>query len=271
MVKKKLVALGVSALAITAVVGAGFSAWTFSTQRRADLNMGMLITEAASFGKMEVLGNANTVQLDQTKIGLGNLNGTVYTEDADKTISAKWTVNKSAYDANENDLQYHVSIYIKKATLGKYVTVNTGVGEHDFKTSTGDAQASAGEHQHNKNNEYESFNQWLPVSAISIDKDATVSDPTEGTSYEVTLNWTFTDTTFSYYAASETSSGHVAKPKTFAEYQSMVIALGGAASAADVVTHKNYNVAIPNRAEGGEAFPDFILEFRVYNPNSDIV
>lgn len=67
MIKKKLIALGVSAVAVTAVVGAGFAGWTFTTEAKYEHNLGVNVTAAYSFGTVAVDTNQpDTVVLDQS-------------------------------------------------------------------------------------------------------------------------------------------------------------------------------------------------------------
>ncbi len=123
MIKKKLIALGVSAVAVTAVVGAGFAAWTFESNATADKNLGLTIASATSFGKVEFDANApTTVVLDQTGVLLSN--GTSNVTD----LVAKWTVKTDTYTASQADVTYSVSVFVKDA-LATYVNCGTTPAE----------------------------------------------------------------------------------------------------------------------------------------------
>lgn len=123
MVKKKLLALGVSAVAVTAVVGAGFAGWTFTTEAKAEKNLGINVTAAYSFGTVAFADDApDTVVLDQSGITLDN-GGTAKTD-----IVATWTVNTVSYTDAEADLTYAVNVYVKDG-LADYVNCGTTTAE----------------------------------------------------------------------------------------------------------------------------------------------
>lgn len=124
MVKKKLLALGVSAVAVTAVVGAGFAGWTFTYEAKEAKNLGINVTAAYSFGTVAFADDApDTVVLDQSGVTLDN-GGTAKTD-----IVATWTVNTVSYtDAVTAGLTYAVNVYVSTA-LSTYVNCGTTTAE----------------------------------------------------------------------------------------------------------------------------------------------
>lgn len=128
MVKKRLIALGVSVAAITAVAGAGFAGWTFTSEAKQEAKLGVNITAAYSFGTVAIDTDApDTVVLDQSGVTLAKT-GALGTAIAD--VTAAWTVNTVSYtDATTNAvLTYTVNVYVKGTAdsgLAKYVVANT--------------------------------------------------------------------------------------------------------------------------------------------------
>ena len=134
MIKKKFLALGISAVAATAVVGAGFAGWTFTTEAGKSKNVGVRITAAYSFGSIEIAtGAPDTLVLDQgdaaadvTK-GVYLANGSAATTPVTE-LSATWTVNSDSYTASAGKLTYVVNVYVN-AALSAYVNCGTKTAE----------------------------------------------------------------------------------------------------------------------------------------------
>lgn len=137
MIKKKLLALGLSATAVTAVVGAGFSSWYFGNNvKSTETNLGISITAAYAFGTVTVASDApDTVVLDQSNVLLKK------GSDAKTEIVADWVVKNDAYkDATTNGtLTYTAHVYIKGTAtsgLAKYITAGTAVATPDSAEKT---------------------------------------------------------------------------------------------------------------------------------------
>lgn len=124
MVKKKLLVLGVSVAAATAVIGAGFAGWNFSDNANAETKLGVKITEATTFGELEIATDApNTLVLDQENdVTLENA-GT-----AKAAITATFTAATSEYTTWSADLTYTVNVYVIDA-LSTYVNCGTTTAE----------------------------------------------------------------------------------------------------------------------------------------------
>lgn len=127
MVKKKLLALGISAVAVTAVVGAGFAGWTFTSEAKAEKNFGVNVTAAYSFGTVAIDPSApDTVVLDQSGITLA---ATGALDTAIANVTATWTVNTTSYtEAKEAGLTYAVNVYVSTA-LSTYVNCGATTAE----------------------------------------------------------------------------------------------------------------------------------------------
>lgn len=203
MIKKKLLALGISAAAVTAVVGAGVAGWTFTSEAKGAQNLGVNITAAYSFGTLTLNKEADTVVLDQGGVTLAKT-GALGTAVAN--VTATWTVNKTSYEAVATEgktITYTVNVYVKDG-LGTYVDCGTTTA------STDSATAKSG------------YTHYVFTPTTSV-------DTTDATNTVVTI-------TFANPLAYTAS-----KPDTFAKYQTMVAAITGTTDT--VVTDKTYDVA----------------------------
>ena len=134
MIKKKLLALGISAAAVTAVVGAGVAGWTFTSEAKGAQNLGVNITAAYSFGTLTLNKEADTVVLDQGGVTLAKT-GALGTAVAN--VTATWTVNKTSYEAVATEgktITYTVNVYVKDG-LGTYVDCGTTTASTDSATA----------------------------------------------------------------------------------------------------------------------------------------
>lgn len=132
MIKKKLMALGVSAAAITAVAGAGFAGWFFDDETAANANLGVHITAAYEIGAVAIDTAApDKVLLDQAGVTL--VKGEAYTTAIDK-VEAKWTVTTVAYNAAS--WEYEVTVYVADA-LDTYVNCTGDTNSEVTKTGYG--------------------------------------------------------------------------------------------------------------------------------------
>lgn len=188
MIKKKLLALGISAAAVTAVVGAGVAGWTFTSEAKGAQNLGVNITAAYSFGTLTLNKEADTVVLDQSGVTLAKT-GALGTAVAN--VTATWTVNKASYaDAETAGLTYVANVYVNTA-LSTYV--NCGA------TTAETTSAKTG---------YTQYKFTITPAAGDIDKSGE-----DNTVVTLTLANPLA------YTAS--------KPDTFAKYQTMVAAITG--------------------------------------------
>lgn len=202
MVKKKLVALGISAVAVTAVVGAGFAGWTFTSEANKEHNLGVNVTAAYSFGTVVIDTNApDTVVLDQSGITLAAA-GALDTAITD--VTATWTVNSVSYtDAEEAGLTYTVNVYVNTA-LSTYVNCGSTTAEA--------TSAKTGYTQYK-------FTLTPAEGDITTSGDNTVVTLTVPNPLEYTTD----------------------KPDNFEEYQTMVAAIKGIEASA-VITDTEYDV-----------------------------
>lgn len=195
MIKKKLLALGISAAAVTAVVGAGVAGWTFVKDAEFDQNLGINITAAESTTGTIAVANAqpDTVVLDQSGVTLAK-SGALDTAISD--IAATWTVATEYYDGAANDadtdIKYAANVYIKDG-LATYVDCGTVVAE-----TTSDRTG------------YTKYVFEITPAAGDV--------TTSGTDTVVTLKLA---NPFGYTEA---------KPGTFVKYQAMVAAIKGTAA-----------------------------------------
>lgn len=126
MIRKKLLALGISAVAVTAVAGAGFAGWTFTKTAKDDTNLGIHITAAYSFGTVAIDANApDTVVLDQSGVTLAK-SGALSTAIAN--VSATWTVNTDSYSDAGTNIAYTANVYLKDAFV-TYVNCGSTTAE----------------------------------------------------------------------------------------------------------------------------------------------
>lgn len=245
MLKRKMLGVSVAALSFVAIVGSGFSAWVFQSEVRADLTINDIqIIHATSFGTMEGDNNTYRLQLDQgdktvatdgVKL-LAKATGTDTYSDA-TNVSATWNISDASFgDLDLSKLHRYFNVYIKKSTLGKYVTTTLTVKESETDTT---------DHKHNASSEY-----YLYQAEITLPANATKAQAT-ALSYNV-------DGIFQYYNTASTDK--LLKPATMQEYQEMVNTLKatGVTAASDVVADTDYTVPGTNN--------DIILEFQVvYN------
>ena len=212
MVKKRLIALGVSVAAITAVAGAGFAGWTFTSHVEAEHNLGVNITAAYSFGTVAIDTNApDTVVLDQSGVTLTG--GT----DNTQIVTAKWTVNTVSYDVYKNELTYAVNVYVK--------------GSLD-NAETADVDESSG------------LAKYVVANTPDTTKTAPARDGYVG--YVYTLTPTVTtdgnNTVVTLTLANPLAFVEANKPNTFAKYQAMVTDITGTEDT--VVTDTGYTVSV---------------------------
>lgn len=208
MIKKKILALGISAAAVTAVVGAGVAGWTFTSEAKGAQNLGVNITAAYSFGTVAIATDApDTVVLDQGTIA-STTDGITLEKGgtASTDIVATWTVNTESYNDAKAGLTYAVNVYIN-ADLAAYVGCNSLTG-----TTVSDTESA--------------YNGYTKYTYTPTTAEATIN-ATDATKSDIVITATpvlvYTD-----------------KPTTFAEYEAMVKAV---AKAATVENDKNYTVA----------------------------
>lgn len=283
MFKKKIITLGVTLFALIAIVGAGFSSWYFSNQRRSDVYSNVVITHANTFGQFSNVSNGTySLMLDQptkngstiTEHNISLRTGTDENNSAkvDK-LSATWMVSLASYKDTlksgtevsiENSyIEYSVIIYLKTETLGQYIEIGNSTGF----TNSGFHQV-AGEHNH-RNEGYTAYKlSYTNFTDAANDKVfANASENTndtqtgvyvslpEGETGDVTAGFILdlTDVPFQWKNGKE--------PTTFQQYQDMVktLACTGVSSSQDVVGGKIYETT-------GQ---DLIIEFVVYNTSPD--
>lgn len=266
--KRRVVGFAAAALALTAVVGSGFSAWVFSTEQRQDINVGVQIEHATRFGVMGEQKNNYRLKLDQYDEGtdynvstIGNVdqgisllqqtNGTGNYVAA-TTLSAVWTVSANGYndtlsgegDAQTSSVKYFLNIWIKNDTLGKYVAVKTGVTTGFGTTLQAPASASSG-HDHTG---YTGYQKALDATKVDNDDDT----------YSFTITYTIADNLFVYLANNKEDTNKPGKPTTFDEYKTMVATLtGGNPTASNVQPGQQYLV--------NDDAANLIFEFVVVN------
>ena len=231
MIRKKLLALGVSAVAVTAVVGAGFAGWIFESEAKKEQKLGVNITAAYSFGSVSVADTEpDTVVLDQSGITLlkGNTAGT--------QVVATWTVNTASYTDAGAHITYAANVYVK-GTLDDAGTTDTDEASGLAKyVNCGTATAAA-------------------TSAKSGYVQYTISiTPAEG---DITTSDGNTVVTLTLANPLDYTSS---KPTSFSAYQAMVAAIteGTANSVVtnNVVTDKDYTVA----ATGAPVIIEFVVK-----------
>ncbi|MDE5715836.1 MAG: hypothetical protein K2I42_06895 [Anaeroplasmataceae bacterium] len=283
MFKKRLITLCITLFALFAVVGAGFSSWYFSNQRRSDVFSNVVVTHANTFGQFENVSSGNYyLMLDQPKkngstIMDHNITLRTGTDENNSpvvdTLSATWTVSLASYQDTlksgtavtvENSyIEYSVIVYIKDATLGQYVEVGGSTG-----FSNANFHSVAGEHNH-RNEGYTAYKLTF-TSTTDAENDLVFTNTSENTN---------STTTGAYVTLPTGDTGTVSvgfildlkdvpfqwkadkAPSTFQEYQDMVrtLACKGVSTAQDVTGGKIYET------EG----KDLIIEFAVYNTSPD--
>jgi len=251
--KRRVVGFAAAALALTAVVGSGFSAWVFSTEQRQDINVGVQIEHATRFGVMGAQPHNYRLKLDQydegtdyavstigeVSEGISLLQQTNKTGDyvAATTLSAVWTVSASGYNDTLSEeegsqtslVKYFLNIWIKNDTLGKYVEVQTGVPTGFSTTLRAPASASSG-HVHTG---YTGYQKELSASKTDNGNDT----------YSFTITYSIADDLFVYVANSKENTNKPGKPTTFDEYKTMVATLtGGNPTATNVQPGQQYLV-----------------------------
>lgn len=283
MFKKKIITLGVTLFALIAIIGAGFSSWYFSNQRRTDVYSNVVVTHANTFGQFSNVSSGDySLMLDQpsktgstiTEHNISLRTGTDENNSAKvDTLNATWTVSLASYKDTlksgtdvtiENSyIEYSVIIYLKTDTLGKYVEIGNSTGF----TNSGFHQV-AGEHNH-RNEGYTAYKlSYTNFSDAANDKVfASVAENTnptktavyvslpEGDTGDVTVGFVLDlkDVPFQWKSGKE--------PTTFQQYQDMVntLSCAGVSSAQDVTGGKIYETT-------GQ---ELIIEFAVYNTSPD--
>lgn len=210
MVKKKLLALGVSVAAVTAVAGAGFAAWAFGEEAKANTGLGVTVTAAYQFGEVTVGDTVDTVVLDQSGVTLAK-SGALGTAVAN--VTATWTIDKASYTNYEGNLTYSVNVYVNDA-LSTYVDCGTG---NTGAATTADDVVGAG------------YTKYVLTPTTSADTTTSTTDAT----VTITL-------------ANPLAFVSDGKPETFAEYQAMVAAVKGV-EASSVATGTDYTVAAADK------------------------
>lgn len=257
MLKRRILGLSVTAFAMTAIVGSGFSAWIFNRDVRGDVLVdSIFVTHANTFGNVSVGEIKYRLQLDQgtasaAEEGITVLSSTGASSDFEtaSAISATWEVTDLNYSDTYNDegiaqVGYYINIYLKKDTIAKYVKV-----AGDFTKCAG---TTVEDHQHSAD-VYDVYQKELSGSEL-----VTTLPEGEGT-VTVQMTYTIVENLFQYYSAAEVAddANKVAKPTTFTEYQTMVSELNGAANASDVVTGKDYTISNSEH--------EIVIEFQVVN------
>ena len=283
MFKKRFITLGVSLFALFAVIGAGFSRWYFSNQRRTDVFSNVFVTHANTFGQFTNVSNGSYVlMLDQpTKSGstITEHNISLRTGTAENnseqlagSLNATWTVSLSSYkDTLKNGtevsvansyIEYSVLIYIKDATLGQYIEIGDSTG-----FSNANIHEVAGEHNH-KNEGYTAYKLTFtgsnPATDLVYSSDEANLDTTKTGAYVTLPTGDTGDVSVGFllnlvdvpFQWKENKA-----PTTFQEYQDMVktLACTGVSQAADVKGGKIYETT-------GK---DLIIEFAAYNTSPD--
>ncbi len=240
MLKRRLLGTSIASLAFVAIVGSGFSAWMFDSDVRADLSINdITIQHAISFGTMANDGKTYSLVLDQgtksTEVTTDGVSLKEGTENA-TDVSATWTLNTTSYNDVKAKIVYKFNVYIKKTTLGRYVTADKA-GLSGNTTIQGITN-----HEHSTDDYY------------VFTADATTGAPaTSGDNTSVTLSYNVSNM-FRYYAAAEATGdgSKILKPTTMVAYKQMVNLITGEAED-NVTADKEYN--------GNTG--DLILEFQV--------
>lgn len=279
MFKKRFLTVGATFAALIAVVGAGFSSWYFSNQRRADLSsVGVIVTHANTFGQFvdssittPPTGSKFMLMLDQPASGVTGISmrkGTDENSELVGNVEATWEVSLSSYNdtlgkvgASETDkiansyIEYSVLVYIKTETLGKYITVGapfstTGIHDH------------LGDHTHEKYTAYKyNLTTAGKVQAPSANDTTTGAYVTIGTD-KVTARFVLNTADIAYaWQTADADAGTKAAPTSFQEYQDMVKTITSATTVAAGTKYES-------------AGQDVIIEFAVFNakpgvPNID--
>ena len=249
MFKRKLFVLGVFALAVVTIVGSGFSAWTFSKERRFDVNTGVNITEAVAFGTLYT-EDAWRLTLDQSGITLDKAKAAVNVTDSklvtndnfltSNTLSADWYITKAELKeacpeaftadgtlniANAN-LKFNLNLYLSDPASGNglydYVKVNSAFTE---KANVADSETGSA-HQHPNTKAYQitlSATNFT-VTQPSVDKTINITSANNvfykaGDYYKITISYTLPNDLFTYNTTN--------KPTTFEQYRTMVANLSG--------------------------------------------
>lgn len=239
MLKRRLLGTSIASLAFVAIVGSGFSAWMFDSDVRADLSINdITIQHAISFGTMANDGKTYSLVLDQgtksTEVTTDGVNLKEGTENA-TDVSATWTLNTTSYNDVKDNIVYKFNVYIKKTTLGRYVTADKAG------LSGNTAIQGITDHEHSTDDYY------------VFTANATTSAPaTNSNNTSVTLSYNVSDM-FRYYAAAEaTDNSKILKPTTMDAYKQMVSLITGETEA---------NVTADEEYKGNTG--DLVLEFQV--------
>lgn len=241
MFKKRFLTVGATFAALIAVVGAGFSSWYFSNQRRADLSsVGVIVTHANTFGQFvdssitkPADGSNFNLMLDQpagSDTGISLRQGSAENSSLLSTVEATWKVSLSSYNdtlgkvsASETDkiansyIEYSVIVYIKDATLGKYIKVD-GSNFDGAETNS-----HLGDHTHAGYTSYKyNLTAKNKVQAPSGTDTATGVYVDIGTE-EVTARFVLNTTDIPFaWQTTDATAGTFAAPTSYQAYQDMV-------------------------------------------------
>lgn len=244
MLKRKTLTLCAVVLAILTIVGAGFSAWVFSTERRGDTGVGITIEYATTFGTVTGDGGPFKLVLDQ---GEGNKkNDTkagVSLQDATKevdSITATWNISKHSFD--DAQVRYRVNIYVHTNTLGQYVKLSAASG------FTVDASAAgAGEHKHAD----------YTVYRKDLDADADIKkteDPDDSNFWNVEMTLKVVNDMTNMFEYVENK-----KPSKFQLYQEMVSAIIPSVNNVNDVKHGQVYTFTPDKASDSALIIEFVV------------
>lgn len=293
MFKRRLFVLGVFALAVVTIVGSGFSAWTFSKERRFDVNTGVNITESVAFGTLYT-EDAWRLTLDQSGITLDKAKAAVNVTDSklvtndnfltSNTLSADWYITKAefkeacpeAFDANDTliianaNLKFNLNLYLSDPASGNglydYVKVNSAFTE---KANVADSETGSA-HQHPNTKAYQTTLSAtnFTVTQPSTDKTINITSANNvfykaGDYYKITISYTLPNDLFTYNTTN--------KPTTFEQYRTMVANLSGVPA-----TGTNAGTAVTEAASVQAGINYYmpantnhiVFEFQVINNNS---
>lgn len=215
--RRKVVGLCAAALALTAVVGAGFSAWVFNgSAASASAELGVYVTGAeGAMGTLEISDSYRLVldqggadyKADATKgIYVMNTNTTIdeNTELKNESITATWTV--ATAEVTNATITYTLNVYVLEGTFSNYVQL-VATDTNGFTEGESD---KAGYIQYTK----------------TLSEDA-ISDTVVDADTVYTITYTPEDELFQYYGNADvtTENGKAAKPQDLAAYKTMMEAI----------------------------------------------
>lgn len=247
--KRKAVTLCASVLALTAVVGAGFSAWVFVDEGvKATTKLGIEITAtSAEAGKITVDDGTYRLKLDQVEKsneekGISVVDGNGQTV---SSISAVWTIDADQYEIIGTSSTFWVRVFVDESSasgFSKYVRF-AGTGYTDAKEN--DSTFT--------DEENELFEKGYAAYDLQL------GTPTEGTETgenekQFTMEYTIAENLFQYYGKADPDNGKLAKPQSVDEYKTMVDAIMG---------ENTYQEDNQNGYEGSEDYTPVIFEFYV--------